>query len=173
LYRLNEEQRQIVEKNIRLVYFVLKKAGISRSRGDYDDLFSAGCLGLCTAASIWRTDGSPFSTFAYYLIWYEVIGAVKHSNRDRQRLKSLDELSEYVGVNDEELEKKEANMLISGFLNRVDAVLCNTDAAIIRLAASGKDCRQISAELGIGISVVYKAKKTARAALDIWLNEGE
>jgi RNA polymerase sigma factor (sigma-70 family) len=173
LYRLNEAQKEIVEKNIRLVYFVLKKAGISRSRSDYEDLFSAGCVGLCTAASVWRIDGSPFSTFAYHLIRHEVIAAVKRSDRDRHRLKPLDELSDYAAVPDEKLEKNEADMLIAGFLNRMDITFCDTDAAIIRLAAKGKDCRQISDELGIGISVVYKAKKRARAALDIWLHEGE
>ncbi len=170
---LDVERRNLVENNMGLVYFVLKKAGISQRRNDYDDIFGAGCLGLCNAASVWRSDGSPFSTFAYHLIRHEVIRAAKRSYRDSKRLLSLDEFCEYAAAPDLELEKKEAKMLMRDFLRNADKLLGEYDAKIIRLAADGEDCQQIADTLGEGISAVYKSKKRARAVIDSWLHKGE
>lgn len=171
--RLDEEQSKLVENNMGLVYFVLKKAGIYKSRNDYEDLFGAGCFGLCKAASVWRSDGSPFSTFAYHLIRHEVIAAVKRSDKDMHRLKPLDELSEQMAVPDSALEAKEARMLLTDFLSQSEQLLGQPDATIVRLAAGGRDCQQIADTLLVNLAVVYKAKKRARTVINSWLHKGE
>ena len=70
---LNDEQRKVVEQNMGLVGKVIhdRVHGLGQPGFlSYDDLFQAGCLGLCKAAASDR--GGCFSTYAYRLIWNEI-----------------------------------------------------------------------------------------------------
>ena len=112
---MTPEQQKIVEANMGLVGKVIKEKVRRLGQPDtpsYEDLFQAGCIGLCEAAI---TDkGGCFSTYAYRLIWNEIcleltvqgytskeIGAIVGADpgtvrmwmtRARKYLKSLPEL---------------------------------------------------------------------------------
>lgn len=80
--RLNDDQRRMVEDNINLVHYAIKKNffGITKS---YDDYFQEGCIGLCQAALRFDPDlGYKFSTYALLMI----IGTIKRYRRDNTSL---------------------------------------------------------------------------------------
>lgn len=97
-------RKQRVEENLGLVHAC---AGRFRDRGvEYDDLFQAGCIGLCKAADGFdESRGYRFSTYAVPLI----LGEIKRLFRDGGSVKvsrGLKELSVKVGRVSEEFSKK-------------------------------------------------------------------
>lgn len=171
---LDERRRALAENNLRLVYYVLKKMGISRGSYDYDDLVEAGCVGLCNAARAWREDGSAFSTFAFNVIKHEVLSALSAQKRDRYKLMPLDECYEYIPGVCCGIEESEAKILLEEFFRSAKRNLSETLIAVIRLSMAGKSCAQIAEILGISLSAAHKAKRKARAEIELWLkNERE
>lgn len=169
---LDLRQQRLCEENLRLVYFVLKKMGISRVRGDYDDLFGAGCVGLCNAARAWHEGGSPFSTYAFHVIRHEVLGELARTSRE-ERHAALGEFDERLPAPESGFEAVEAAMELEAFCRQADRYLGGTSAAVLRLFASGKDCRMIAEKLGLSASAVEKAKKKGVEALKSWLVGGD
>lgn len=91
MIRLNNEQRNLVNENIKLVHKVLHdKVHGAHQLGifTYDDLFQIGCIGLCKAAA---TDkGGVFSTYAYRLIWNEICSAIEYASKRSAKELSMD-----------------------------------------------------------------------------------
>lgn len=167
---LDARRRALAENNIRLVYYVLKKMGISRGRYDYDDLFGAGCVGLCNAAKAWKEgEGCAFSTFAFNVIRHEVLSALTAESRHMRKLTPLDERYEYIPAPCGNIEESEARVILEQFLVKAGDRVGKTPIAVIRLAAAGKSCAQIAKTLGISVSAVEKAKRKARAEIELWL----
>jgi RNA polymerase sigma factor (sigma-70 family) len=170
--KLDERQKALAEKNMALVYFVLKKMGISQSNSDYEDFAGAGNVGLCKAALVFKEGGCAFSTFAFYLIRNEVLRFLIKRGRDKARLTALDSLAEYASEIDADFEKLEADVLIDEFCRCAEKNLGETAAAVVNLAASGKSCLQIAEKLKLSPSAIEKAKKSARLYLETWLMDG-
>ncbi len=87
----NEIKKPIAEENLGLVHLCANKF---RGRGiEYDDLYSAGCIGLLKAVKAFDTQrGVKFSTYAIPVI----LGEVKRLFRDGGTVKvsrTLKELS--------------------------------------------------------------------------------
>ena len=87
----NDVKRPAAEDNLGLVHLCANKF---RGRGiEYDDLYSAGCIGLLKAVKAFDTDrGVKFSTYAIPVI----LGEIKRLFRDGGSVKvsrSLKELS--------------------------------------------------------------------------------
>lgn len=87
----NEEKKPKAEDNLGLVHLCANKF---RGRGiEYDDLYSAGCIGLLKAVKVFDADrGVKFSTYAVPVI----LGEIKRLFRDGGTIKvsrSLKELS--------------------------------------------------------------------------------
>lgn len=69
---LNEEQRVLVENNLRLVSFALKKIDV-KDIGGWDDAYQIGTIGLMKAAARYdRQRNVAFSTFAMPCILNEL-----------------------------------------------------------------------------------------------------
>jgi DNA-directed RNA polymerase specialized sigma subunit len=68
LKRLTDERRKLVEENLNLVDFALHTYC---GRNDYEDLYGAGCLGLCRAAAKWEA-ALPFEDLALIYIADEI-----------------------------------------------------------------------------------------------------
>ncbi len=66
-----KNKERLIEENLGLVHFVCRKF---RNRGlDMEDIFQAGCLGLCKAAQGFKEElGFQFSTYAVPLILGEI-----------------------------------------------------------------------------------------------------
>lgn len=120
---MNKEQSIFVEQNLGLVHLCANRF---RGRGiEYDDLYSAGCIGLMKAVTAFDTGrGVKFSTYAVPVILGEIKrlfrdgGAIKVSRgikelslkavREREKFSklmgrepSVSELAEIIGVTDE------------------------------------------------------------------------
>lgn len=80
---LTIEQRKLVEDNMALVTYIIKKK-IHIGYDDFEDLFQEGCYYLCKAAIDFNPDlGFQFSTYAGSLIW----GGITRYKRDQSYLR--------------------------------------------------------------------------------------
>lgn len=65
---LDEQQRKLVEDNLKLCHYALHRMGIHE--GDrYDDCFQTACIGLCKAAKHYQPEKGEFSTYACLSIY--------------------------------------------------------------------------------------------------------
>lgn len=80
--KLTDEQRQLVEENMRLVSFAVNKMrfSITRASLSFDDARQAGYEGLCKAATRWDADRSKLSTYAMLYIRGQILKACAESN---------------------------------------------------------------------------------------------
>lgn len=167
---LDARQRALAENNIRLVYFVLKKMGIQKGGRDYDDLFGAGCVGLCNAAKAWKEGGGcAFSTFAFNAIKREILSALAAEKSSRYSFTSLDERLNFLPAPQSRIDEIEAGVAFEEFLKASKTRLGATAGKVLRLSAEGKSGAQIAKKLGVSLSAVQKAKRKARAEFELWL----
>ena len=74
---LNDEQRKLVEENLRIVPFMLKKMLFPAS--EYQEMLAVGNLGLVKAAMTYKTStGNKFSTYATICIRNEINMAMRN-----------------------------------------------------------------------------------------------
>lgn len=79
---LSEEQKKLVEDNVRLVSLILTKNGIRWN----EDVFQSGCHGLCKAAMTFDpSKGFAFSTYASRCIWTSIAMYYRYHNRDMEK----------------------------------------------------------------------------------------
>lgn len=72
--QLSSEKEHLVLKNKNLIYYTLKKMGISRKSSDYEDLVSIGEIGLMKAAIVFdEQQNRQFSTYAFKCIRNEIL----------------------------------------------------------------------------------------------------
>ena len=88
---LTKEQRdKLIEENINLVKFVIKKKFLNECHFEYSDLYGYGVIGLVKAGNSYDPNfGIQFSTFAYKKIWGEIMYAIREcsgmiGNRDER-----------------------------------------------------------------------------------------
>ncbi|HEX2938350.1 MAG TPA: sigma-70 family RNA polymerase sigma factor [Ruminiclostridium sp.] len=168
--RLNSEGQLLAEKNIRLVYYVLKEMCIKRSADNFDDLFGAGCVGLCKAALKWKSGLSPFSTFAFHLIKHEILGEIYSRSRAERNTGLFYETD--IPVCEKYFDDTEFKMMLNDFCKISNKIMGKTAARVFRLSLTGKDCKQIAQLLGISVSSVEKSNKKAGNAFKIFLQGG-
>lgn len=96
---LTPQQRTLVEDNLALVTFTLKRMRFLHADADFDfaDLFQTGCIALVKAAALYDPDsGHTFSTYAIACIRGELLRFFRDRYADRRAPKqvplSLDEL---------------------------------------------------------------------------------
>ena len=88
---MTNQAMKIVEDNISLVHFTIKKY-VAYAIGD-DDAYQMGCIGLIKAAeSFDENKGSTFSTFAVNWIRFEVLKYYR-SNRAKKRCANYNAIS--------------------------------------------------------------------------------
>lgn len=77
--KLNDEQRKLIEDNIKLVYYSIKLVNGSVRN---IDLIEAGYIGICKAALNYNVEynNTPFATYATYCIKNEVLNQYRHNN---------------------------------------------------------------------------------------------
>ena len=84
---LTEEQKLLVENNMALVNYIIRKR-IHIGQDDYEDLFQEGCYYLCKAALDFNPDlGFQFSTYAGSLIWGGISKYKKFNSFQRHGIK--------------------------------------------------------------------------------------
>lgn len=157
---LSDERRTLVNDNLNLVYFVLKSMGISRQNPNYDDLFGAGCVGLCKAGIKWKKESLTFSTFACHLIRHEIINEMVSSLR-AAKLSCVAENVRTAGA-EKGFDEIETAMVFYHFCEKSPQLLSDSEAKVLKLVVEGKTCGQAAEILGLSVSAVKKARKKAR-----------
>lgn len=144
----NNSKRPVAEDNLGLVHLCANKF---RGKGiDYDELYSAGCVGLLKAVKSFDTErGVKFSTYAVPVI----LGEIKRLFRDGGMVKvsrSLKELSvkiqrireEFVKLNQREPILSELAELSGADISEVTEALC-VSQPVMSLTSENDDESQI------------------------------
>ena len=79
---LNDEQRQMVVDNEKLIWWTMKRFGVS----DIDDIYSILALGLCKAACTYKKEKGEFSTWAITIMEMEIKLEFRRRNTNIRRL---------------------------------------------------------------------------------------
>ena len=139
---LNEKQRELVVKNIGLVYSIIKK----KNKCNDDDAIQWGLYGLCKAAESYDSSrGVMFSTYAYSYIINWVDGKyceIKHNRKicdgtfvytddlEKYRIELMDDIDNriYLEIALQDLDecgKKIVNMIYNGYKRKQITELLN------------------------------------------------
>ena len=125
---LTELQQRKVEENLGLVGQVIKERvhGVGQiGIFSYDDLFQIGTIGLCKAVQTDRPGKGAFSTYAYRIIYNEIMTQLDYATLRRQRERATDPAELPCMTLDDGLEQTEAcqgiqaiRLLAQGYSNR-------------------------------------------------------
>lgn len=173
---LSDKQRQIVEENMKLVFFIVNNK-IDINGAPYDDIVQIGMLGLCKATLAFdENKGLNFSTFASRCIINEILMFYRKFNKEVQNLSLEGAIFDY----DDENEESEANKLESRlsdktdftenlvnkeeFTERMNIVLnffSGKERTIVLFLLAGYKQREIGEYLGISRSYVSRIESRA------------
>lgn len=166
--KMTEPERWLAEENIGLVHAVLRRMGVYE---DYDDYFEVGCVGLCKAAIKWKPGSEAFSTFASHLIKHEVINRIAYLHKLKRsgcRTCRIDGVEEWLSAPDENFERTEDMLAARDFSRKLEKLIGDYDAGIIRLLASGMSIKAVAAKAECSPSSVRRAQARARKAYLRW-----
>ena len=161
--KLTSEQMQVVEENMGLVGKVIKDKvhGLGQTgTPEYDDLFQIGCIGLCKAAA---TDkGGCFSTYAYRLIWNEILDELARSTRLIQKEQASEAIDAVVDAG-----SREVNPLHTSELRQLlQQAKKNASCA----AAKGITCLELTIQ-GYNSREIAKIFNTGDGTIRVWISK--
>lgn len=163
--RLTEEQKRLVEDNIKIVYSCLKSAGYTDSP---KDLEQEAMLALCIAAINYDDSKGQFSTYAFACVSAKIRTVCAKSGLWSATRKfgkgkmyegfRVDSLNRQIPGNDDEVELIEVipsvsptpeDIVIAKFqLSSMLAKLSDTDKSIVLLRLQGYTFREIAKKVG-------------------------
>lgn len=176
----SQEQEDLVVNNWRLVYYIVKKMGLSNS--DYEDYVSIGTIGLIKAAKSFDSSKNiKFSTYASKCIKNELL---MYFRKEKQYPKiSLDEpistnnegnnlsLADIIPSSDSDfLEKMEENKILERIISIILNLLEGKERLIILYEIGGGLQREISEKINCSQSYISrlenKIKKKIKSYFD-------
>lgn len=170
---LTELQRRKVEENLGLVGLVIKERvhGIDQiGIFSYDDLFQIGTIGLCKAVQTDRPGKGAFSTYAYRLIYNEIMTQLDYATLHRRE--QATDPAELPGIFlDDDLEQVESCRDLLALLDQAEQTAAGVTAKgiqAIRLLVQGYSNREIGDFYGTSANNVTawvaKARKYIKTA---------
>ena len=161
--KLTPQQMRVVEENMGLVGKVIKDKvhGLGQAgTPEYDDLFQIGCIGLCKAAA---TDkGGCFSTYAYRLIWNEILDELARSTRMVQKEQGSEAIDAVVDT-----ESRDVNPLYTSELRQLlQQAKVNTSCA----AAKGITCLELTIQ-GYNSREIARMFNTGDGTIRVWISK--
>ena len=145
---LTQEQQDLVEKNIKLVYSVATKLNVLKN----EDAIQEGIMGLCVASSRYKEDLSKFSTFAVkyikgyiltYLTYDKIIRPHRHDGKFVY--------SEICFIDDDNLLNVQGAMGLIDLENDIREIMLKLDDAskmIFQMMVEGYTQIQMSKKMG-------------------------
>ncbi len=152
---LTELQQRKVEENLGLVGQVIKERvhGVGQiGIFSYDDLFQIGTIGLCKAVQTDRPGKGAFSTYAYRIIYNEIMTQLDYATLRRQRERATDPAELPCMTLDDGLEQTEACQDLLTLLEHAERTASGVTAKgiqAIRLLAQGYSNRDIGELYGV------------------------
>lgn len=168
---LTQKQQRLVEENIHLVPFMLKKMHVTYN---YDDLFGEGCIGLCKAAALWKENGLAFTTFACHMIRHEVVNHIKYLKNPLRNAKVyyLEDVLKNLTTEETGFEQAEDREFLSEISKAADLILDEEERKIINCLIRGMSIAEICALTGEAVGEVASIRKQAARKLNAWSEEG-
>jgi RNA polymerase sigma factor (sigma-70 family) len=155
--KMNDIQRNLVEENMTLVYFIVGK-NYPTYRGD-EDIIHSGLLGLCRAALRWDESKGAFSTYACSCIR----NAIKQELRERQQMADTVSLECPIGddltIADTISDNEDIYFLDDKFL--ID--LTETERFVFELRSKGYEIEDIQKLTGYDSRKIRKILRTIYA----------
>ena len=145
---LNQVQKELVQKNIKLVYSVASKLNVLNN----SDAVQEGIMGLCIAASRFDTSKSKFSTYATCYIKYYILTFLKYNRTIKPfrkggefvYAKSDEFLEDRYGNFDKRFENFDKEDCLLRFMEKLD----DTTKIIIQMYKEGMTQNEIANKLG-------------------------
>ena len=163
---LNDEQRQIVEDNMNLVYSIAHKYNRPNL---FDDLVQEGCIGLMYALERFDSNaGIKFSTYAYHYI----VGYMNMFLRKNFIIKPHIVNKEYVVPTVCELtenicSEEDYDNIDTVCVNRIFEVITDTQKFIVVLLAQGYSQEEIARITGTTQGQISKQLQQVRNNVDV------
>lgn len=179
-----EEQKQLVAKNLKLVYHLVNKLRVAPS--DYDDIVSVGTMGLVKAVQTFdHSKGIKFSTYASKCIYNEIFMHFRNEKKNLNLI-SLDDiisidkdgheltLAESIMDSDRDFVEKIADMeLIGKYITIILNLLKSKERLVILYRFAGKNQEAISKILNISRSYVSRLEEVAKNKFKQYLTNSE
>lgn len=173
---MTPEQQKLVNDNLALVGFTLRKMKVRCPPGiDREDLYQAGCVGLCKAAKRYdKGTGNQFSTYAVRCVQSEILLLIRHETaacRDAKKVLSLDRLVADDGrgsLSFAELLAAPGDVDTQAEALRAARELLRMEGRegeLLRLAMEGRTQREIGRITGLSQAHVSRLLRRARARL--------
>ena len=172
---LTEAERQLVERNIKLVPYALKYCAW-KHLGSYEDAFQVGCIGLMRAARQYNPEKGSFGSFAFLCIRHEI--AREHrATQTRRELANTLALSLDAPINDLEGSKTLLDLcgrdqdMEADALARIDTARAMEQAMryvqeqereMLRLMRQGLNMAEVGRKLGCTRACVSKHMQAIR-----------
>lgn len=153
---MSENEKKLVEDNMGLVYFLVKKHYPTYAFDE--DIQQIGMIGLCKAAQKWDSEKSTFSTFAAKCIIHEIHNEFRRRSRQKR-------FCQTISLNARSDDgKRESDELIGNLVGDSDVNYFNGEPfysqltprqlQILELRGQGKSNREIGELFGISESNV-------------------
>lgn len=153
--KLNDEQRKLVEDNIKLVYYTIQ---LVKGNINNIDLIEAGYIGICKAALYYNPyNNITFATYAISCIKHEIFHQYHHNSSYNERINNnLISLNSFVKTDDEskvelieciqDTKNQYDNFEIKSYIKQIFQLLNNDEYAkeIILGYINGKSFKQIA-----------------------------
>ena len=167
---LDEKQRELVEKNHKLIYYTLRKYKLNEE--EYYDILA---IGLCKAAMNFDPERSKFSTFAMKVMYNEFLQHDRDENANKRKLNkntlSLNHIMRDPKNQDRKCEFWE--LLTDGREPFMDVIhmnlpdiLTKQELLVCKLSYDGYSQTQIGEKLGVAQSYISRLLKSARTKLE-------
>lgn len=164
-YYLTDEQRKLVEENMSLVRFAIKKYTCS-TPFEYDDMVSIGYIGLCKAAAKFNVaKNHTFSTYATKVICRTIWREVQYSTRQKRgglevpmslNLSSrYDEDEELVDI----LVNKNTDVEFDAINKAICADLWNIVPTYVSMENNGMTGKEYAEMLGVSNTTITERRK--------------
>jgi len=183
---LNDAQRMLVESNLKLISFALKRIDV-KGIGGWDDAYQIGSIGLMKAAARYdKSRNAAFSTFAMSCIMNELRMEWRRTNKmsNRAVLASMDD--PIPGIDDGSLTladmiadkgiAPDARLIYQDTCGTILETIRNArdkDAAVLlHMMLDGRRQEDIAEEVGCSQSYISRKQKKLREAIRQALLEG-
>lgn len=158
--RMTPDHRMMVENNIRIVTYVMKKMRLMIKREDWEDAFQDGAIGLCTAAMLYEPERKiKFSQFAIPCIENSIYKGLRKRNKKIRRMElaalRIDDLfncdpddRRFVGGMIADIEDTESAFAYRSLVEFIDHSLSATETRVVHMMLDGQRQIDIAAEIG-------------------------
>lgn len=167
---LDEQQKKLVEKNHKLIYYTLKKYKLNPE--EYYDILA---IGLCKAAMNFDHKKSKFSTFATKVMYNEFLRHDRDENANKRKVNKNTLSLNYIMRDPKNQDRKCEfwELLTDGREPFMDVIhmhlpdiLTKQELLVCRLSYDGYSQTQIGEKLGISQSYASRLLKNARTKLE-------